>query len=143
MAFKLPTFNITCNVWHSASYAPHIWPLPAPDLSPPCNLSAARGRNVIPFLVQASGTLNVLLASQLLVGPKTDIRGRTLSGWNGDLVECPAGSGRFYTIGYVEDVARGFQNEYRMGHMYQVTSIMITLSGNLLNANELWPQPTP
>jgi hypothetical protein len=44
----------------------------------------------------------------------TDLRGN-LSTTQRDLVEVPAGSGRYYEVWVVDDVAKGFFNEYRQG----------------------------
>ena len=53
------------------------------------------------------------LTMQLLLPKLTDVR----AGWNGgspDLVEVPTGTHRFYLVGYVDDVAKGYANEYRI-----------------------------
>jgi hypothetical protein len=50
---------------------------------------------------------------ELLVEKGTDIRDGSAT-VRGDTVECPAGTGRFYRVGYVDDVAKGFPNEYRV-----------------------------
>jgi hypothetical protein len=46
-----------------------------------------------------------------------------------DTVEVPAGSGRYYAILAVDDVARGFENEYRLALAEP--------------AYNLWPVPIP
>jgi hypothetical protein len=50
----------------------------------------------------------------------------------GDLVECPKGSGRWYLIEAVDDVAKGFDNEYRMAACRQLTT-----------TPNMWTWPTP
>jgi hypothetical protein len=62
-----------------------------------------------------------------LVSAFTDLRD-TNNASNFDTVEIPAGSGRFYIVLMVEDVAKGFLNEHRMA--------FIRKSGT-------WPTPIP
>lgn len=55
----------------------------------------------------------------LLVPRGSDIR-PGLGFWGTpDTVECPAGSGRYYDVLCVDDVARGFANEYRLASLKQ------------------------
>jgi hypothetical protein len=55
---------------------------------------------------------------QLLLPAGTDIRDWAC--WDGlamdqpDVVEAPRGTGRYYTVIQVDDVAKGFPNEYRV-----------------------------
>jgi hypothetical protein len=50
----------------------------------------------------------------LMVQKLTDVRMATAGGVGGDYVEVPAGTGRWYQVVAVDDVAKGFTNEYRM-----------------------------
>jgi len=107
MAFTLPTFNLSANLWRiggsGGAYA-------APDLTVACNLSF--GRRVEQRRTQQAVLTTNVLSRGLLLPKLTDIRAT----WNAhapDLVEVPAGSGRFYGVEDVEDVAKGFTNEYR------------------------------
>lgn len=109
MAYVLPTFNLTCNVWHNASAA-SVYLIP--DDTFDCNLSF--GKRVTPGFT--SGVFHV--GAMLLLPALTDIR----SGWNGanpDLVECPAGSQRFYFAISVDDFGKGFSNEHRFAFLLQ------------------------
>lgn len=50
---------------------------------------------------------------ELLLPAGTDVR----APWNAgkpDLVECPAGSGRFYAVAWVDDIGKNFPNEHRI-----------------------------
>jgi hypothetical protein len=111
MAFRIPTFNLTCNIWTDWTNQP-IYPIvAAPRLSlVPCQLREMRTA----FLATTGQGMYMLL-----VLPKgTDLRGgNRFTGVfvSGDAVEVPSGSGRFYECDAVDDVAKGFPNEYRTG----------------------------
>ncbi|MBA0087220.1 MAG: hypothetical protein HRJ53_19730 [Acidobacteria bacterium Pan2503] len=114
MAFKIPTFNLTCNVWRNA-LAPA--PYATPDLALPCNLTP--GKRV--FTPLSATVFAFRYPMELLLPVGSDVRAM----WNGanqDLIEVPAGSKRFYSVLWVDDVAKGFANEYRVAVIgYQVT----------------------
>jgi len=100
---KVPTFNLTCNIWFSQFGPPPIG-LP-PNVVSLCQLTLGdRGYGV------AFGSFNV---AYVLVPKLTDVhwlRGGILPA---DAIECPAGSGRYYAVQGVDDVGKGFANEYR------------------------------
>lgn len=109
MPYVLPTFNLTCNVWHNPSAA-SVYLLP--DATFGCNLSI--GKRV--FSGYALGVVHV--GAILLLPALTDIR----AAWNGlnpDLVECPAGSQRLYFAESVDDFGKGFSNEHRFAVLLQ------------------------
>jgi hypothetical protein len=57
-----------------------------------------------------------------------------------DVVECPAGSGRWYIVQGVDDVGKGFANEFRcvtVGKIYQDVAGAGTFTGLF------WPFPIP
>lgn len=102
--FTLPTFNLTVNVWTAPAAPPA-----APTFNVACQLRGQGNRS--------SGQDSTLTSRPflwLLLVPKlTDLRdGYTALG--ADIVECPAGSGRYYDVEAVDDVAKGFLNEYRL-----------------------------
>jgi hypothetical protein len=72
------------------------------------------------------GNLQPGLVMELLLPALTDVRG-AITG-NQDIVEVPAGSGRFYSVAFVDDVGKGFGNEYRFALIQQLAP---------------WPVPTP
>jgi hypothetical protein len=75
---------------------------------------------------------------ELLLPMRTDIR----ASWNGaseDLVEVPAGSLRFYGVYWVDDVGRGFLNEYRLALLDYFATGNATLAGGPFPA----PVPLP
>lgn len=105
MPFVLPTFNLSCNIytrpWNGTD---------PPRLVVDCQLRG-QGNNFKAWAYSVTGFVG---ASWALFPPGTDLRdGFTTSGSNSDLVELPAGSGRFYGVGYVDDLGRGFPNEHR------------------------------
>lgn len=131
MAFRPPSFPLLANVWRAGglggSYA-------LPDVVVPCNLSPGRRILSVPPLVASPGTTLILM--ELLVPMRSDVR----AAWNGgvsDLVECPAGTGRFYTVYAVDDAGRGFLNEYRLVLMNYLPS-----GTNAFGAG-LFPAPVP
>lgn len=126
MAFRLPTFNLTCNIWQNVG-APLTMPPPGPPTFPgvPCQLRVVWTA----YVVNATGSA---FWRMLLLPALTDIRPAHAGGGQADAVECPAGSGRFYNVLSVEDQHKGFPNEYRFA---------------VLNTNPnragYWPTPTP
>lgn len=73
----------------------------------------------------------------LLVPAGTDLRDECTDPGVADCVEVPADSGRFYLVDGVDDVAKGFPNEYRLG-------ILVKVAGpGLMPTFPLWPSPIP
>jgi hypothetical protein len=113
MAFRVPTFNLSVSIWRvlglGGVYA-------SPDVSTVGNLTM--GRRSLFGMASPTAIAAPFFCSELLLPALTDIRGS----WNSvspDCVEVPAGSGRFYTAVIVDDVAKGFANEYRMALLHQ------------------------
>jgi hypothetical protein len=112
MGYKVPTFNITCNIWdHYGAITPLPPPSPARLTNVPCQLTW--GHRVQVSSTGGTSTPGILTMSMsLLLAKLTDVRGpQSYAG--GDLVEVPAGTGRWYQVVAVDDVGRGFTNEYR------------------------------
>lgn len=131
MGFRPPAFPLTANIWHSGgvggAYA-------SPDLVLSANLSPGRRVLTVPAVISSPGISPWFM--ELLVPMRSDVR----ASWNGgvsDLVEVPAGSGRFYVVYAVDDVGRGFLNEYRIVLMnYQPNGTAVFGAG-------LHPAPVP
>jgi hypothetical protein len=140
MAYHLPNFNLSINLWRIPSLVSA-----APDLIFAANLSPGRRVFLQPPPNVAStfstyGNFNQL--SELLCPKGTDIRGVQNASFT-DLVEVPAGTARYYMVMWVEDVGKGFSNEYRFAHIVQMNwSQAISLQGNQWAATP-WPVPTP
>lgn len=116
MAFVVPTFPLTVNIWRNAAFGG------PPSLTSPGNL--AMGHRSYPSLSQAA----LPAFSPILLLPKlTDVRTNRKGGLS-DFVEVPAGSGRTYVVEDVEDVGKGFPNEFRVA---------------VLMARTGWPVPYP
>jgi hypothetical protein len=136
MGFAVPTMPVPVDLWRFGT------PVGNPaDLSFSANLSFRKdGR---PFVaIQGGGSVSYLTAVELLCPKLTDIRGHTAAPFNGDRVEVPAGSGRFYAVIFVEDVGKTFANEYRLAILAQLTSLVIGYTGQPWGPL-LWPVPTP
>lgn len=129
MAWTLPKFNLVCRIYEI--------PLPGNftdkvhrddclcQLVPP-----TRGAN-------SSSTSSVIDVNQrynwsIRVPKGTDIRDASCNHGMTDFVEVPGGSGRWYFVVCVDDVAKGFTNEYRLA----------ILRKSFLTGSE-WPIPIP
>lgn len=122
MAFVVPQMPLTCNIWHASA----VPPVGAPDVVSNCNL--AWGRRVGVPSTGGTSALGIVLMSMTLLLPKgTNLWGDpTLAAAN--VVECPAGTGRYYRVAMVDDIGKGFANEHR---------------GAVVVAALPWPHPIP
>lgn len=126
MTHKLPTYNLPYNLWRGGSSLAD-----PPDATGLCELV------VKPSFRQANSTATVNQSCVLrcMYVPKlTDIR-PVWSPAGSDTVEIPAGSGRTYGIIDVDDVAKGFSNEFRLGQLAAVQHIT--------GGAATWPFPIP
>ncbi len=104
LPYKLPIFNLTANIWRSASSTSD-----PPDVVTPAQLYVY-SRLVIPI---TPGDVAVYVPTvELRVPVGTDLQ-------VDDQVECDDGDGWFYDVRWTERVHRGFANEYFMGLMEQ------------------------
>ncbi len=131
MAFVVPQFNLSANVWHNKGavpFIPSIGSLGTPDLTSACQIRFDPGH-----AISVSGTFSGLNSTNVrptypteIRFPKlTDVRGYAsafLSGNTADVIEAPAGSGRYYFAEAVEDVGKGFANEYRQVVAFPVSA---------------------
>lgn len=127
MAFNPPTFNLTCNVWHGTSLHPGVLPADITGLA--CALQHAKKNAYDMSLAELEGLPLWTMLTYLLVPAGSDIRDQSTA-TGSDVIECPAGSGRFYMTTNVDDVAKGYPNEYRIAPLLKWTVIM-------------WPTPIP
>lgn len=119
-----PQFPLLANVWHTGN--PVTDP---PDLA---NIKAELRATVTHRQVTSTLTLNRGNITRFIYFEKhTDVRAIWPSGF-GDVVELPAGSRRYYDIVDVEDVAKGFPNEFR------IAAVTVTT-----NVTPPWPVPYP
>lgn len=122
MPFGPPTFNLPVSLWRKPTSV-----LAAPTRSFMANLALGR-RNA---LISQGGTsvLYPIMEMQLLCPAGTDIAGR-IDGVYWDVVEVPAGTSRYYVVFWVDDVGRGFPNQYRFAALAQAHSEILALTGN-------------
>jgi hypothetical protein len=132
MAFSVPTFNLVCKIYTGP------WP-GVLRLSPFCNL--ATGRRVVWWGNGGNDSPTTLYGATplLLVPPLTDIRDSSC-GPTPDFVEVPALSGRWYVVQMVDDVGKGFPNEYRLA---TIGKIFQGVNGSLDYPGLFWPTPIP
>lgn len=113
--FRVPDMSkLTCTIWRT--YGPPFLPRPGGGIDSPCNLSTSRPQQ------QIGADFGLGATPALLLPARTDIRptyGFGDGATGGDTVECPKLSGRFYVVLGVEDVARGYDNEYRLALLQQ------------------------
>jgi hypothetical protein len=128
MAYVVPNFNLLCNIWDGFNPG-----FPAPPVGPPrlsnqvCALVLGRRVNVAS--TGGTGSPGIpLQAMNLLLPALTDIRGPQ-SAISSSAAECPAGSGRFYGVYFVDDIGKGYANEHR-------TACILAIAGS-------WPDPYP
>ena len=115
MPFSLPTFNVLANVFHGVAPPPPFGP---PSFSVLVNWSLGRrvvtgsdNSNWLNFPPVAG--VGIDLFNRIMLAPAgTDLRGFYTAGVP-DFVEVPAGSGAFYMVMDVADMAKGFPNEHR------------------------------
>ncbi len=128
MPYRLPTFNLMCRIrrFIAGPYPPG-GPV-AGSVASPCQLTYARYPGQVIF------TGNQMPRILIKLPALTDIRqiGTGNGVPNGDLVEVPLGSGLWYVVISVFDVAKGFPNEYRAADL-----------GALTNTANLWVYPAP
>jgi hypothetical protein len=123
--YRVPAFPLTANVYRSAVQL--TFPLTGvqPTLTTRCQLRTRQ----LPFSAGAIALTPVLL---LATPSGTDIRQAAAGNPNADVIEVPINTGRYYAVLAVDDVAKGFGNEYRLVAMTQVLTV---ING--------WPFPTP
>lgn len=131
MPFSPPTFNLLCNIYTG----PWIGKLLRVGLCP-CNL--ALGRRVQLNFSFDPDVVNTAPGPNLLLPPGTDVRDRSnASGW--DVVEVPAGTGRWYAVSVADDVGKGFANEYRIAVIGKISEGV----DSFLFPGLWWPTPIP
>lgn len=107
MPYRLPVFNLSGKVWTGPVMIP---PGGAARLTVQCSIRVYK-------TAFAVTTENANACVVIRFPALTDIRpkyGLVQGMGSPDVIECPAGSGRFYEAEALEDVAKGFANEYRL-----------------------------
>jgi len=123
MAFRIPTFNVLCNVWHWETYE-----LPSPDDGQP-----GQALLVEPDLVEQeccvlTNRVGPILGVHFILGfPKgTDVRiqesaiaGESANAFS-DVIEFPAGSGNLWGAYGCAFPGQGYANEYLQIGVYAI-----------------------
>lgn len=108
MAFQQPTYNILFNAWRS-DHSPAIWP---PDVAA-AKGNLAWGKRVNTMSTGGTGSAGVpVTAMTLLLEATVDLRDQW-STTGSDVVEVPAGSGRFYVVWTCDYIGLGFPNAHK------------------------------
>jgi len=112
MAFVLPTFNLTADVYTSGD-TPGVDP---PRITIDCQLRAPSVHNMAQNAINQNAQQGMIL----LTPPGTDLRDNHSTPGNApDVVEVPPGSGRIYVVQIVDDIGKGFPNEHRFAILYK------------------------
>jgi hypothetical protein len=131
MAFTVPTFPLMCNIWRGAGI---VWPLGPPDVTSIANLAFGKRVVSVNDFRADEDAFNILL----LVPALTDVRDLSCSTVT-DVVEVPAGSGRWYQALCVDDIGKGFPNEHRAAALLKISQVMTPFFSNVPQ----WPAPIP
>ncbi len=108
MAFVLPNFNLTVNIWNPPAGPPGL-----PSVIVLGNLAYSRRAHIqAPY---SPGPAPVPIVPMYLLLPAlTDVRDPFNGAALQSILEIPAGSGRFYESMHVDDAGKGFANEHRI-----------------------------
>lgn len=131
MAFTIPTFNLMCNVFTVVAGVPTLRD------TIPCNMASGRRVSQLFGAAEEDGELYGVVPL-LLVPMGSDVRD-TSCGAEADLIEAPAGTGRWYMVTCVDDMAKGFSNEYRIVSVGKIWGF----SGSGIPSLPPWPTPIP
>lgn len=135
MAYVVPTFNIAVNIF-TGPWLTKVLRLPD------CPANLAVGKRVQQlgndYLQIVGQNLEFGLTATLLLPAGTDVRSQS-NGTDQDIIEVPSGSGCWYQCTAWEDMALGFDNEYRMAALCKIWEAV----SPVLLAGCHWPVPTP
>lgn len=131
MAFTLPDFNLSCDVYTGP------WLTKVFRFSVSCNLAIGK-RSAFFSTDWGAGAPGVHPLPTLLFPAGTDVRDASCTGTQ-DIVEVPAGSGRWYQVLGVDDSGKGFANEHRFAHVSKIYEQM----NNIVFPGLQWPTPIP
>lgn len=145
MGYSLPTFNLPVRVWRSTSLVTD-----PPDVTTAGNLVGSRPE-VVSLPAMGNMTLSqrqVTVAywgrfSTILLPKLADVRPPNATD-DGDVIECPSGTGRYYFVVHVDDTGKGFPNEHRYAFVVAIqTPAMVGLLANPCGITSPWPVPIP
>jgi hypothetical protein len=131
MAFSLPVFNLTCEIF-TGPYLARV-----SRLTTLCNLAWGRRIQLSPG-AWGGAVDDVSPAMTLLLPALTDVRDGSNAG-GPDMIECPQASGRWYLVVGVDDIGKGFANEHRAAWLGKASSAV----DSTRYAGLVWPTPIP
>lgn len=132
MSFTVPQFPLSVDIYSGP------WLSRSLRLSTVGNL--APGRRNFPFpTFDNPNSLIVNDSLTLLLPPGTDVRDMHCNIPFNDLVEVPAGSGRWYGVTLVDDSGKGFPNEHRWALLAKISQ----RTDATAYAGLFWPSPIP
>jgi len=132
MAYQAPVFNLEVDIYSVVLPSTKTY-----RLTSLCNLAMGR-RQAFPVLGGGPGAGVESYTPALMLPAGTDIRCR-VQGVEDDICECPRLSGRWYQVCGVDDVGKGFANEYRFAFLRQIGAY----SGWVALGIPWWPVPMP
>lgn len=146
VAFRLPTFNLSVNIWRDGNAVGN-----PPDVQTAGNLVASRpDADPIPSNPGSTTAAKIIALGlfgrfmTLLLPKLADVRPPGLGPGNwGDVIEVPAGSGRYYMTMWVDDVGKGFPNEHRYAYLIAMTNLTWRTLFQNAGATTDWPVPIP
>lgn len=130
MSFRIPSFPLAVDVytgpWLTRAFREQVQG----------NLCIGRRSQDFPDFNDISA--NVYTGTMfLLLPPGTDVRDMNQNIPANDVLEVPSGSGRWYAVALVDDVAKGFDNEHRYALINKISA--------RVNATDFaglyWPTP--
>lgn len=126
MKHNLPRFPSLANIWRAGNAVTN-----PPDLTTPAELHLTTQTGIVTTVTTSR---RELLQRMIYLPKRTDVRPDWAAG-QGDNIELPAGSGRYYLAVDVDDIARDFPNEFR------VAAVIPTNAG--VGPVTLWTMPMP
>jgi hypothetical protein len=119
LAYRVPNFNLTCDIWTGVVALPGSTPPVGPPRLSAVDCALVYGQRVNVASTGGTSFAGVPLLSMCLLLPKgTDIRGPQDVSLFPDLVECPSASGRYYWVVFVDDIGKGWPNEHRTASVF-------------------------
>lgn len=100
-----PVYNTPINIWHDGTATTD-----PPDVEATVNFAWDRRGHT--DSIDPGAPENTIPFMTVLAPSDTDIRGYVNTGGSPDVIEVPAGSGRYYLVHYVDFIGMGFPNEH-------------------------------
>lgn len=130
--YRVPDFNLTCKIFTVGASSNSL------RMEVECALVMGPARRRDGSNWNQADTSGAGFLPTLCLPAGTDVRDSSCGG-KMDLVEVPSDSGRFYLATMVDDVAKGWPNEYRLVSIQKTWGF----AGNGSNLTDPWPTPIP